>query len=115
MNFKHSTTTLDHEELDLAVARVAINAGERCIRISRAGRPLILNSNGRWEPFHPTSNWAHAGPFIEVERISLRPIGEGWAAGCSDDQGVSTSRAPSPLMAGMRAYITKALGEGTEC
>src|SRR5436305_12225155 len=106
MDFKPAFSTLDYKHLDLAVARAGIDAGERCIRIDEVGRPSILNVDARWEAFHPTANWAHAGPFIELDRIWLRPVAEEWAAACSDGKRVYFGRGPSPLLAGMQAYVT---------
>lgn len=64
-------TDADYDKLDLDVARAEIAAGQFDIKIADTGRPTIQAADGRWEPFRPTVNAAHAWPIIERERIDI--------------------------------------------
>jgi nuclear transport factor 2 (NTF2) superfamily protein len=73
------------------------------VRITDAGTPTILGADQQWEPFRPSTNWAHTGPIIERERISLDwddDAGQWYA-----QVGHSTECGPTPLVAAMRAYV----------
>lgn len=102
-------TDLEYEELDLAVAHAEIAAGQLDVRIADSGIPTIQDVEGRWERFRPSVSWAHAGPIIERERISIASTSAvEWIASRPrsdhpyDMQQVSC---PSPLIAAMRAYV----------
>lgn len=85
----------------------------------------------RWEPklstyyssaYSPTTNWAHGGPIIERERISIEYMpGAGdagldvWVATRIEGPAVSEEQGPTPLIAAMRCYVACELGdEGDE-
>lgn len=89
--------------LDLAVAKIAVTAEGLDIEITDACHPTIRDAKGRREPFRPSTNWAHAGPIIERERIELL-IGSGgrWVAQMGKR---ACPMADSPLVAAMRAYV----------
>ena len=75
----------------------------------------------------PSTDWAHGGPFIEREKISLESLpGAGdtgadvWVANMTYPDkkfgGVAFSEAqgPTPLIAAMRCYVASKLGEIVE-
>ena len=96
-------TDAEYETLDLAVAGAEIAAGQSNIKITDAGLPIILNAKGRWEPFHPSVNWAQAGPIIERVGIDLVTGQTGrWVANIGYTISVI---AETPLLAAMRAYV----------
>ena len=76
--------------------------------------------------FHPSENWAQAGPIIERERIHLEPFPGGdeypeWLAfEQSDGWGEPLADSPrrqygdTALIAAMRAYVASKFGEEVE-
>ncbi|QTD88808.1 phage protein NinX family protein [Burkholderia anthina] len=63
-----------------------------------------------------SSLWAHGGPIIEREQIGVGPatrIGGGWAAiiAAANNDNVHTIYADTPLVAAMRAYVTREFGD----
>src|SRR5262245_28491927 len=96
-------TDAEHAELDLAVARAELAAGQFDVNVSGRRPPTIQTEAGTWEPFRPCCSWTHAGPIIERDHISLD---------CDDDAGqwyaqpghVAESSATA-LVAAMRAYV----------
>jgi hypothetical protein len=67
--------------------------------------------------FNPSTDWAHGGPIIERERISIYvndntlygvQVG-GWLSG-SENLGYCES-GPTPLIAGLRCYVALKMGE----
>lgn len=76
------------------------------------GRPVAE----RYPPtsaFDPSTYWAHGGPIIERERITLTPLGDGdWDAVLVYKTGaVSYGAGPTPLIAAMRAYVASRFGD----
>ena len=77
-----------------------------------------------WEPgdifagvygpgFAPATDWAHAGPIIERERITLRCYTDAlWDASIGRLDYVSDG--PTPLIAAMRCYVAFKLGDTVE-
>jgi hypothetical protein len=103
---------LEGAELDAAVARAAIAAGRRDVQVTHGG-PIIQTRDGKWEAFHPSVNWSHAGPIIEREAIALlsndpghctAAVGAEWAQGQFVRCRILRA-GPTPLMAAMRAYV----------
>jgi hypothetical protein len=95
--------TAEYAELDLAVAHAEVASGQVDMKISDAGVPTIQNAEGLSETFRPSVSWAHAGPIIAREHISLdwdEDAGQWYAqlAHC-------TESSPMPLVAAMRAYV----------
>jgi len=81
--------SLGGAELDAAVARAEIAAGQLDVQMTHGG-PLIQDDDGEWEAFRPSVNWAHAGPIIERAGIALlstdpghctAAVGAEWADG----------------------------------
>jgi hypothetical protein len=103
---------LEGAELDAAVARTVIAAGQPGVQMTHGG-PIIQTGEGTWEMFRPSVNWAHAGPIIEREAIALlssepghctAAVGAEWANGEFVRCRVLRA-APTPLVAAMRAYL----------
>jgi hypothetical protein len=66
--------------------------------------------------YQPSTNWAHGGPIIEREHISIEAtrvggLGDRWMA---SDMGHCTEFADAPLIAAMRCYVASKLGEEIE-
>lgn len=82
--------------------------------------------------FQPSTNWAHGGPIIEREGITVYPhyedvitesgqemtIKKGWASHITPHRYWQTPRgrgfAPTPLVAAMRCYVASKLGDTVE-
>lgn len=60
--------------------------------------------------FHPSTDWAEAGPIIEREKITLQPVvyPTGWM--CSANRSDAMCEGLTPLSAAMRCYVTSKLG-----
>lgn len=86
---------------------------------------------GNTVPFHydgssyaPSQNWAHGGPVIEREGITVQTdptdaIPEAWSAYFRDclfnEDGTDYFRnGPTPLIAAMRCYVASKLGDEVE-
>ena len=86
-----------------------------------------------WGNWHgsPSTDWAHGGPIIEREDITVRPVffaertesntdiyrKNGWAAHVEPKALWVTPRpfaGPTPLVAAMRCYVTLKLGDTVE-
>jgi hypothetical protein len=63
--------------------------------------------------FSPSENWAHGGPIIEREGISLDKMYDtpDWCASMENTKGHT---APTPLIAAMRCYVASKLGDEIE-
>ena len=68
-----------------------------------------------------STDWAHGGPIIEREKISLEFLpGAGdtgadvWVATRIERPAVSEEQGPTPLIAAMRCYVASKLGEIVE-
>jgi hypothetical protein len=99
---------LDGIELDIAVASAEIARGDSGIRLSDAGLPTIVGLVSRSEPFRPSLSWAHAGPIIERERISVGYASPGrWLAYLVEPGGhvIEQLEGATALLAAMRAYV----------
>jgi hypothetical protein len=75
-------------------------------------------NNGR--PYRPSQDWRDGGPIIEREKIAIYHYGNPdlWCAGyelqAGDGPGIYKDHdgfGPTPLIASMRAYVTKCFGE----
>ncbi len=74
---------------------------------------ISIDDNG--EVFKPSTLWAHGGPIIECQHITVRPelligtLTDGWGAylGLYDHQ----HQGPTPLIAAMRALVASKFGE----
>lgn len=108
-------TDTEYAELDLAVARAEIAAGQLDVKISDGGVPTIQDGSGRWETFRPSTSWTHGGPIIERERITLQCHDGGWEAYVDTEWSRGSDEVPqmwkgegegpTPLVAAMQAYV----------
>lgn len=109
-------TNLEGALLDLWVARAegkcyTQNPGEWGLAcINDLGRLSIAKVS--WDCaryFEPSKNWAHGGPIIDRERISINERdGDCWQA----HKTCGWSKfGPTPLVAAMRAYVASKFGE----
>lgn len=88
------TSELTGAALDWAVAKC------------ETGRNYPPETITKW---HPSTNWAQAGPIIERERIEVRPYdGEKWIA---TDNLTNHTVGPTPLIAAMRCHVIGQLGD----
>jgi hypothetical protein len=55
-----------------------------------------------------STDWAHGGPIIEMERIELEWSGSEWWARIKADDDFS---GPTPLVAAMRCFVASRLGD----
>lgn len=65
--------------------------------------------------FAPSTNWAHGGPIIEREHVSIEAtriggLGDRWMATSGD----CAEFADKPLIAAMRCYVASKLGDNVE-
>jgi len=114
---------LDEIELDFLVARCV----GRKVRYNRRGRFYeAYDRHARdWVRFSPTALWEQGGPIIEAEGINLMRLGDtrsgtrglfnvGWESGhweaTHPDYGFCIY-GPTPLVAAMRCYVAKMLGD----
>ena len=59
-----------------------------------------------------STDWAHGGPIIEREWISLWQVGRNyWKA---DKGGLHSAQSETPLIAAMRCYVASKLGDNVE-
>ena len=65
--------------------------------------------------FAPSTNWAHGGPIIERESISIERKHDGWwMASCKyhyADDPMYLVLGDTPLIAAMRCYVASKLGD----
>lgn len=77
------------------------------------GKDRALSSS--WaQSFCPSSNWAHGGPIIEAEDISIAPWGENsWAAKVAHAGGAPKFHqyGLNPLLAAMRCLVASKFGD----
>lgn len=71
----------------------------------------IILSDGSYENFNPSGDWAQGGAIIEREKIELEHDGFEWWARIWADQDFSGS---TPLVAAMRCYVASKLGDEVE-
>jgi hypothetical protein len=69
-------------------------------------------------PYTPASSWAHAGPIIEREEISIsrefassRVEWAAWTPAPIRDDAEAFGYGPTPLIAAMRCYVASVLGD----
>lgn len=84
-----------------------------------ASRDARSKFDTRMVDYRPSSNWAHGGPIIESERISVwrYPNLDAWHAGMQfdfvRDEGLKVEhyyQGPTPLVAAMRCFIASKFG-----
>jgi hypothetical protein len=113
-------TTYRVSKIDGAVLDAAVAKAEQRTDVESGGwGPWIDDgsvsghgNNGR--PYRPSQDWRDGGPIIELERISVgASVGftEWFASAYYETGKFSRGFGPTPLIAGMRAYVTKSFGE----
>jgi len=112
---KKKTSELEGVQLDWAVATASgldVTVEDNGLYRVLAGT-ICLGWVGK--QYSPSTEWSQAGPIIERERIWLAaPIGERheWDASVADS--TDGSRASTPLIAAMRAFVASKLGDEVE-
>ena len=65
-----------------------------------------------WKAYQPSTDWAHGGPIIDRERLSVSPYSfnnaNPWVSHSAE--GDKTIVGPTPLVAAMRCYVASKLG-----
>lgn len=64
-----------------------------------------------WASYRYSTNWAHGGPIVEREKITLEWTGEDWMGYIRHDEEFF---GPTPLIAAMRCYVASCLGDEVE-
>ena len=72
-----------------------------------------VGANDRLPWYHPSTNWAQAGPIIEREAIQLTPdeYTGTWSAYMTNEGEPYDYTGPTPLIAAMRCYVASKLGD----
>ena len=97
---------LEGVALDWAVAKCE---GLLAFGYRKTDRFIIELSDGEFEEFCPSTDWAQGGPIIERERIDVYGFdGEQWGA---EDNLRARQYGDTPLVAAMRCYVASKLGE----
>ena len=117
---KVKTSELIGQALDWAVAKI-----ESGIEPEYFNGSVWITTGGffarvRRNVFEPSTNWSQGGPIIERERIQVFPH-NGASEWCGvihvprdGYTGILTQDGPTPLIAAMRAFVTKKFGDEIE-
>jgi hypothetical protein len=108
------TSELTGAALDWAVAQCE---GLTCFGHQLTENKLtIVLSDGSYENFEPSCNWAQGGPIIDRNWISVGNLDEKWAAEIADDvpDGYVHVQGETALIAAMRCYVTCMMGDEVE-
>lgn len=119
---KIKTADLTGAALDWAVAKCE---GERYgpptfhVHQNSKGATVYLNAGMQQFgiPYRPSADWAQGGPIIEREELQVHvanAVDGKWCAKPSDSEYWDFDGAaygPTPLIAAMRCFVTKALGD----
>lgn len=131
---KHKTAELQGALLNKAVAMALNWSFDANHTLIESGAIMVkpsLSDGDNIELFRPWELWAHGGPLIERDQISLwkgkwegataRGMPEGWIAYIDADavayngeartEGRFTGNGPTPLIAAMRAYLASKFGD----
>jgi Protein of unknown function (DUF2591) len=116
---KQKTQELEGAQLDWAVGKAN---GWISYPTDSMERGEIWHTESEKAPFgklisgyHPSTDWAQAGPIIEDEKLGIVHAWEGaeWLASAfSPEAPVVTG--PTPLIAAMRCYVASKLGDEVE-
>jgi Protein of unknown function (DUF2591) len=89
-----------------------------CFWLTLDGRQRVLSSGwSTQQSYHPSTNWAQAGPIIEANKIALLADPndyEEWRAVAYKNGARHQRYGPSALIAAMRCYVTSQLGDEIE-
>lgn len=101
------TSELTSSALDWAVAK--------CLGYVHTDGNVYLNY---WAP---STEWSHAGPIIERERITVnigwtteQPLASIWTVKNKEGFAAFKQRGSTPLIAAMRCYVKSKLGDSVE-
>lgn len=104
------TNTLTNAALDWAVL-VALWGQHEASNPEHVGHFMELRAGHLLhQQAHFSTNWAHGGPIIELERIDLEFCGE-WHAMRPGEPRFTSGFGPTPLVAAMRCYVASKLGD----
>ena len=78
-------------------------------RMSNDYSDLLMDDG---EDFNPSTNWAQSGQIIEREKISLVCMGDCWEA--TYNPHTEAVYGDTPLIAAMRCYVARKLGDDVE-
>ena len=96
---KAKTSELIGPALDWAVAKCA-------------GLKGVVEDGPVIREYYPSTDWSQGGPIIEREKINLKFYDEEWIADPHDiDSICQRKHGPTPLIAAMRCYTARHLGE----
>lgn len=116
---KHKVSELEGALLDAAVSKA--HGYKYDVRHDELlQKQLVMALDAEGQPWFPAEHWAHGGPIIERQHITLRSRRDevrwlDWAAFVGDDPtGAVTCWGPTPLIAAMRAYAASKFGEFVE-
>ena len=102
---KIKTSKLINEKLDWAVAK----CNGKGIEFDDPRDPWLVVDGIADQPLHsytPSTDWSQGGPIIERESIDIMKVGiTQWRADCGP-----AVTGPTPLIAAMRAFVTKKFG-----
>jgi Protein of unknown function (DUF2591) len=111
------TSELSGNDLDWAVAKcegyeTEISNGGWIVFDTYQDNPPPTNdyNDSRYQMYSPSTDWAHAGPIIERERVDLYHGGT-WSAEMVQGEDVIHTEGPTPLIAAMRCFVASKLGD----
>lgn len=111
---KIKTSELEGVALDWVVAETL---GHKIILRGKKRAEIWLPGIPRYVPCPGYStDWAHGGPIIEREKISVKAQQPDWAAYIAICDGLTDRMlfGPTPLIAAMRCYVASKLGDEVE-
>jgi hypothetical protein len=114
------TSELSGRALDWAVAYAKFGGESVNLRIHRGfvslPLPLPTNIHSRVQSrmYSPSMRWTQGGPIIETELIDVFSTSNGTSWCAQTDTRVFTAYGRTPLIAAMRCYISKRLGDYVE-
>ena len=103
------TNELTGAPLDWAVAKCE---GLLAFGYRKTDRFIIELSDGEFEEFCPSTDWAQGGPIIQREELSSLKCYSTNEWGCLN--GEVFCEGPTPLIAAMRCYVASKLGDEVE-
>jgi hypothetical protein len=118
---KIKTSELSGVALDWAVAKCEglTLEGEKTSRVYAWVKDVLTGDDEALVIYNPSRDWAHAGPIIEREEISIEfnraEYLSPWIAyklGLPDED--NPQGGPTPLIAAMRCFVASKMGEEVE-
>lgn len=105
------TSELTGAALDWAVAKC-----EKQVPSKTTGEPFLYEHRLYLQDFIPSTDWAHGGPIIERERLTVgyADIEGGFWTARTPDYPPKYIKGPTSLIAAMRCYVASKLGDEVE-